>query len=362
MELEQIKEEIKGMKRIELREAPFVITGLPWVYERSSYDRIPEDLMPKDSTDLFREIATECSGGIARIRTNSSRMFFEGKTRRIKKTLYHMSRVSRSGFDFHVKRPGEDLRFIQTSVPYDYGTISVTCEVAVKRDGLYDERPQAEGKPEMYELCIVLPTYNAVDEACIYVDEDAEILPPEPQTYDKQILFYGSSITQGACASRPSLCYTNRLSLNLDCPIINFGFSGHAMAEPEIADLIAAQKMDIFVMDYDHNAPSAKYLEETHQPFYERVRKARPDIDIVFMTKPDYGISLDDNDVRREIIRTTYENAKKNGDERVYFVDGKDFLEGIRNEGTVDGCHPTDLGFDRMYKALYPLLKELLDK
>lgn len=361
MEIAQIKEEIKKMKRIELREYPFVLTGLPWVYERNSYDRIPADLMPMDATDLFKEIATECSGAFARIRTNSSRVYFEATVRRVKETLYHMSRVGRSGFDFHVKKPGEALRFIQTSVPYDYGATSVTCEIAVQRTGLYDERPQPETKPETYELRIVLPTYNVVDEACIYVDADAEILPPEPQHYGKTVLFYGSSITQGACASRPSNCYTNRLALNLDCPILNFGFSGHAMAEPEMAQLIAKQDMDIFVMDYDHNAPKADYLKQTHRPFFEMIRKACPDIPVIFMTKPDYGISLDDNDVRRSIIRETYDNARRNGDENVYFVDGKDFFEEIRNEATIDGCHPTDLGFDRMYHAMYPLLKALLD-
>ena len=361
MDIAQIKEEIKSMKRIELREQPFILTGLPWVYERNSYDRIPGDLMPKAATDLFKEIATECSGAIARIRTNSSHVYFEGRVRRVKETLYHMSRVGRSGFDFHIKKDHEPLRFIQTSVPYDYGTTSVMCEVAVQRTGLYDERPQPEGKPDVYELRIVLPTYNVVDEAYIYVDADAVILPPEPQTYDKTVMFYGSSITQGACASRPSNCYTNRLALNLDCPILNFGFSGHCMAEPELANLIVKQKMDIFVMDYDHNAPNSDYLKKTHQPFFKMIRKARPDIPVVFMTKPDYGISLDDNDIRRAIIRKTYADARKDGDDRVYFVDGKYFFEGIRNEATLDGCHPTDMGFDRMYRATLPLIKALLD-
>jgi len=363
MEVAQIKEEIKSMKRIELREEPFVITGLPWVYERNCYDRIPEDLMPKDATDLFKEIATECSGGIARIRTNAKRIFFEGRVRRVKEGLYHMSRVGRSGFDFHVKRPNEDhLRFIQTSVPYDYGCTTVTCEIAATRDGLYDEREyDKEAVPEMYELRIVLPTYNVVDEACIYVDDDAEILPPEPYTYDKTVMFYGSSITQGACASRPSACYTNRLALTLDCPILNFGFSGHAKAEPEIAELINQQKMDIFVMDYDHNAPDIPYLRDTHEAFFHMFRKEHPQVPVVFLTKPDYGTTLDDNDVRREIIRTTYENAYKNGDKNVYFVDGKDYFEGVRDYATLDGCHPNDLGFDRMYRAIAPVIKALLD-
>lgn len=349
------------MKRIELREEPFKITGLPWVYERGSYDRIPEDLMPKEATDLFKEIATECSGGIARIRTNSAKVFFHGTLRRVKETLYHMSIVGRSGFDFHIKRPGEGLRFIGTSVPFEYGSTEVICEVAVKRDGLYDERPEPEGRPDMYELRIVLPTYNAVDEACIYVEEDCEVCGPEPQTHSENILFYGSSITQGACASRPSNCYTNHLALELDCPITNFGFSGHAMAEPELAELIISREPDIFVMDYDHNAPKAEYLEKTHKPFFDIIRKARPEMPVVFMTKPDYGISLDDNDVRRGIIRRTYDTARAEGDNNVYFVDGKEFFEGVRNSATVDGCHPNDIGFERMYNALLPLLRTLLD-
>lgn len=318
--------------------------------------------MPKEATELFKEIGTECSGGIARIRTNSSCIYFEGKVRRVKESLYHMSQVGRSGFDFHIKRAGEPLRFIGASVPYEYGGTSVLCEVAVKRSGLYDERPQPEEVPKTYELCIVLPIYNAVDEAYIYVDGNCEVLEPAPQTHQKQILFYGSSITQGACASRPSNCYTNRLALQLDCPILNFGFSGHAKAEQEMAALIARQKMDIFVMDYDHNAPNAAYLRETHTPFYETVRRARPDIPVVFLTKCDYGTSLDDNDIRREIIRNTYQYARAAGDRNVYFIDGRDFFKGVRDYATVDGCHPNDLGFERIYKALFPLLKALLEE
>jgi len=362
MEMEQIQEAKKGMKRIELREAPFVITGLPWVYERNSYDRIPADLMPKEATDLFKEIGAECTGGLARIRTNSDIVLFEGKVRQVKEGLYHMSRVGRSGFDFHMKGEDGELRFVHTSVPYDYGSTSVSCEIAVRKDGLYDENMRTDELKTFYDLYIVLPTYNAVDEACIYVEADAEVLLPSPRSYDKQVLFYGSSITQGACASRPSLCYTNRLALGLDCPIIDFGFGGHAMAEPEMADLIVKQTMDVFVMDYDHNAPTVKYLQETHEPFFKRIRKARPELPIIMATKPDYNMSLDDNDARREIIRTTYENAKRSGDTNVYFVDGKYYFEGVRDQATVDTVHPTDLGFDRMYQTMYPLVKALLDE
>ncbi len=362
MDEKQIKTAIRSMRRIDLLDSPFVLTGLPWAAERGFYDRIPEDLMPAGATDLFKEIATETSGGFARIRTNSPRVFFQGKLRRVKGTLYHMSRVGRSGFDFWIRREGEDrLSFQGTSVPFEYGTINTICEIAVKRNGLYDGRPEPEGIPGLYELRIVLPIYNVFDEACIYIEPDSEALPPEPQAYDKQVLFYGSSITQGACASRPSQCYTNRLALDLDCPILNFGFSGQCMAEPELADLILKQKMDIFVYDYDHNAPDIPYLQKTHQPFFRRIREGRPDLPVIFTTKCDYNVSLDDNDERRRIIRATYEQARQAGDENVYFVDGKDFFEGIRDCATVDGVHPNDLGFDRMAAAFRPLIRALLD-
>lgn len=356
------REELKKMRKIDLMEEPVKITGLPWVYERGYYDRIPSDLFPDTCTDLFKEIARETSGGFARIRTNSEKVYFQTEVFQPKYTLYHMSRVARSGFDFHIKYPNEERRFLHPTVPIDFGHCSFGCEIAVKRSGIYDERPEFEGKPDMYELTIVFPTYNNVNEACIYVDEDAEVLPPLPQKFDKPVLFYGSSITQGACASRPSTCYTNHIALDLDTPIINFGFSGHCMAEDFMADLINQQKMSAFVLDYDHNAPNVEHLKKTHEKFFRKVREANPNLPVLMTTKPDYGKTLDDNDARRQVVIDTYEHALKDGDKNVYFVDGKDFFEGIRDLATVDGCHPNDLGFYRMTGAIEPVIKSILEK
>ena len=355
------REELKKMRRIDLIEKPFEITGLPWVYERGAYDRIPSDLVPETCTDLFKEIARETSGGIARIRTNSSKVYFKAEVFQPKYTLYHMSRVGRSGFDFHIQYPGEEKRFLQPSVPIDYGHCTFSCEVAVKRSGLYDERPEFEGQPPIYELTIVFPTYNNVNEACIFVDEGAEVLPPAAQKYTKPVLFYGSSITQGACASRPSTCYTNHIALDLDTPIINFGFGGHCMAEDFMADLICEQEMSAFVLDYDHNAPNIEYLQKTHEPFFRRVREKLPEIPILMTTKPDYGKTLDDNDVRRRIVMDTYEHALRDDDKNVYFVDGKEFFEGARDICTVDGCHPNDLGFYKMTQLIEPEIRKILE-
>ena len=352
--------ELKQMKRIELREAPVQITGLPWVYETGFYDRIPAKELPDDCTDRFRDIASWTSGGIARIQTNAEKVHFRAEVDGIKTDLYHMSRIGRSGFDFHIKYPGENRRFLQPSVPINFGHSIFSCDIAVKRSGLYDERPEPEGRPPMYELTIVFPTYNTVREAVLFLDAEAEVLPPEKQKYEKPVLFYGSSITQGACASRPSLCYTNRLALELDTPIINFGFGGHAKGEKFMADLIIGQDISTLVLDYDHNAPNIEHLKNTHEPFFRRIRAAKPDLPVIMATKPDYGKTLDDNKIRRQIVLDTYEHALKDGDRNVYFVDGREYFDGVRDIATVDGCHPNDFGFDRMTNAIRPVLEAVL--
>jgi hypothetical protein len=129
-----------------------------------------------------------------------------------------------------------------------------------------------------------------------------------------------------------------------------------------MAELIAQQDMAVFVMDYDHNAPDVKYLRETHRPFFEIIRAKHPFLPVVFMSKCDYGKTLDDNDARQEVILQTYLEAKNSGDENVYFIDGAKFFEGARDICTVDGCHPNDIGFDRMFRLTEPVLRDLMNR
>ena len=356
------EEELKSLKKYSLMDSPIEITGLPWVYEKKCYDRVPLEYIPEEYTDLFKYLIRNTSGGIARVKTNADAVYFKARVGTVIDYMYHMSRVARSGFDFHVKYEGEPLRFIHPSVPIDDGKTTYELPLAVRYNGLYDgsgSNVKRQGK--MYELWIVFPTYNTLEEADIYVDKDAVVLPPEPLKYDKPVVFYGSSITHGACASRPSLGYANRIALDLCTPIINFGISGHAMGEDWMARLIADREMSAFVMDYDHNAPDIKHLASTHERFYKVFREKQPDTPVIFVTKPDYRMTLDDNDKRRRIIRKTYLNAKKRG-ENVYFVDGKKFFEGMRNICLVDGCHPNDIGFDRMTRAIEPVVRKILEK
>ena len=126
-----------------------------------------------------------------------------------------------------------------------------------------------------------------------------------------------------------------------------------------MADYIKQLDMSVFVYDYDHNAPTLEHLEETHERFFGIIREANPDLPIVMMSAPTF-IPEKGWQLRKEVIKKTYDNAIANGDKNVYYIDGKDLMALAENEGTVDDCHPNDLGFWFMAEALLPVIKDVL--
>ena len=131
---------------------------------------------------------------------------------------------------------------------------------------------------------------------------------------------------------------------------------------PPLADYINTFDMSIFVYDYDHNAPNAEHLRNTHEPFFLRIREKHPDLPVIMMSKP-AEIYSEDDILRREIIRTTYENAIAAGDKNVYFIDGETFYgEKERSLCSIDCVHPNDLGFLRMADTIEPVMRRILGK
>ena len=116
--------------------------------------------------------------------------------------------------------------------------------------------------------------------------------------------------------------------------------------------------MSCFVLDYDHNAPTAEHLAQTHEKMFKAVRNAHPEIPIIIMPKPIYYVAENENP-RQEIIKKTYENALKAGDKNVYFIESSELMALCGNDGTVDGCHPTDLGFYSMAKAIEKVMEKI---
>lgn len=334
---------------------PFSVEGLPWRAEGREWPlvRLPAGL----AADEVNEGALwggqrYTTGAAVRFRTDSGLIAVKARLAD-SCDMNHMPRAGSAGLDLYMG-PSGNCAHCGTAQPSP-------GETDLERL-LFTRDPADSG---MQEWTLDLPLYGGVAAVAVGVAPGAAVEAPAPHANGK-ILFYGSSITQGGCASRPGNMYPSLLCRALDAEQVNLGFSGCARGEPAVARAIAGLDLDAFVYDYDHNAPSVEHLRETHEAFFRIVRERRPDLPVVMMSLCNffrhYGPGrTKNNEERREVIRATYENAIASGDRNVYFVDGETlFGERDRDACTVDGCHPNDLGFYRMYETVLPVLRKAL--
>ena len=322
------------------QEAPIEIRGLA-VCEGEDYLRVPHDIA-KATSDGVLFLSTHTAGGRVRFKTDSGKIAVRIHSRHAF-MMSHMPLTGISGVD--VFAGGVFIGSVRPETP----------------DGDWFEGFVVKPEGEM-EIEINLPLYNGVTAVLIGLQTGSSCLAPRSYAYDKPVVYYGSSITQGGCASRPGNSYQGFISRWLDSDHVNLGFSGNGRGEEVMADFIASLDMSAFVMDYDHNAPSAEHLLNTHERMFKIVRRAHPQIPVIFITKPDVEKDPQNAPQRREVIYRTYKNAINAGDKNVRFIDGKAlFGEKDRDACTVDGCHPNDLGFYKMATVIYPVLKEALE-
>ncbi len=210
------------------------------------------------------------------------------------------------------------------------------------------------------EVLINLPLYAGIKKIEVGFPKRSFVGAPTERTCGA-IGFYGSSITQGGCVSRPANAYTNIICRALDADCCNFGFSGSAMGEHAVAEYIASRDLACFVMDYDYNAPTAEHLKNTHEPFFKIIRTLKPDLPVVFVTHPFYSDETEFDTERIEIIKQTYQNAVAAGDKKVWFVDSREFFtKEYRDLYAVDNLHPNDLGQMSMAQTIFPVIKKAL--
>lgn len=292
-------------------------------------------------------ISESTAGVRLRFRTDASYIALKAVTR-WPGNMSHMPHSGSSGFDLYAGRPGETPTFRKVFMP-DCGRTEVSGEVFLPDRQLRD-------------IILNLPLYNGVRELAVGLPEDCVLQPPSPFVLPNPVVFYGSSITQGGCASRPGNMYPSIVCRELNLDLYDLGFSGSAKGEPEMADYIAGLEMAALVMDYDYNADTVEWLEATHEPFFRRIRQSHPTLPVIFMSKPNVDNERKVSALRREVIYHTFERARASGDRYVWMIDGADlFGTGFRDCCTVDGCHPNDLGFLRMAETVLPVLRKALN-
>ena len=218
----------------------------------------------------------------------------------------------------------------------------------------------AELKPGFREYAAYLPLYNGIEKLSLGVPPDARFEPLAPRS-EKPIVFYGTSITHGASASRPGMVHTAILGRRFDRPVVNLGFSGNGRMEVEVAEFIDAA---VYVIDCLPNMNAADVRQKCI-PLVKQLRAARPDTPIVLVEDrrntnswilPARNQHHTDN---HAALKESFAALKKEGVKGLHYLGGDDLL-GHDAEGATDGSHPSDLGFVRQADLFEPVLRAAL--
>lgn len=319
------------------RKPPFRLYGV--FYENGMYRRLPEAVAKTVNEGVYY-LHANTAGGRLRFRTDSPYVIVNAEMSGADH-MVHFPLVGSGGFDLYADGVYE-------------GSFIPPADLKTGYESVVDL-----GSRALRDITVHFPLYANVHKLGVGLAGDAKLLPGGEYRELPPIVTYGSSITQGGCASRPGNAYQNMLSRMLNADHLNLGFSGSARGEDEISAYIAGLNMSVFVLDYDHNAPTPAHLAKTHERLFRTVRTANPELPVIMLSRPKYRLTADEEE-RRAIVQKTCESALAAGDKNVYFLDGPALMATAKDDGTVDGCHPNDLGFYSMAQALYPLLAEIL--
>ena len=339
----------------DVKENLFCLYGL--IYEDGHYRRMPK----KTAEGVSRAVCTlndQTAGGRVRFVTDSPFVSIAASMP-VRAPSNNQSPTGSSSFDLFVDGLYSSTFVYPMSSPSEQGYVSRKSVPRGYFEGYCGER--SVGDTGMHEITIHFPLYHEVCELRIGLHADAKFLPAPEYSSGKRAIVYGSSITQGGCASIPGLAYSNILAMRHGIDLVNLGFSGNARGECAICDYIAEQNPDIFIMDYDHNAPTLEHLKNTHERFFLRFREKCPDTPVILLSAPNFDFCPVWFAPRRRVVMKTYQNAIARGDQNVYFVDGKTiFGKKNRDLCTLDGTHPNDIGHLRMANGISRILEKLI--
>lgn len=227
------------------------------------------------------------------------------------------------------------------------------------------ERHLLKGLPRrIREYKLYLPLYQEVESLYVGLMTGARILPPSPTSLPKPIVFYGTSITQGAAALSAGTDFVSAIGRNLNVETINLGFSGNGYGDREAAALCAELDAAMFVLNYAENS-DAKGMARTLPVFIDILRAARPHVPILLVTgilfsQDEYDEPTRDRiETRRDAMLQVYVSRRRAGDRNLHLVDGFGLISD-HDSAYTDGVHPSPLGLDMMACRLTPLIRRLV--
>lgn len=346
--MQQTKIDPKGLVWYDPAQGIFKVEGLYWFAKEKRYHRFPLTPSPCPNEKVLT-LAGCTAGGQIRFKTDSRRIVISVRNT-TGKGSNNMAEAGVRGFDLYTGAPGQEV-FWNTAFPV------AGCDTYISEVFTDDEKI-------LREFRFNFPLYNGVEELAIALEEGAQLLPPSPLAVKSPVVIYGTSITQGGCASRPGTAFTNRLSRALQAEFLNFGFSGNGSNDPETAHIVSSvEDPALFIIDSEANSISAELVRERVPRFLDILRAKHPETPILIVTKVPYGPRYAKViPILKEEFKKIYLERKEAGDKNLYFLDGWSFWDPADTENNVDGAHPNDRGFALMAEKLEPVIRELLQQ
>jgi hypothetical protein len=318
-------------------------TGVAESEKESPYDRLPTSYKDKVRKQVW-DLSKNSAGISIRFNTNSSSVKVKWALLNDTK-MNHMAETGIKGVDLYCKVNGV-WTYVNTGRPTakENEASLISCLSAGER-----------------EFKLYLPLYDGTTKVEIGLESGSTITKP---TADKKlpIVFYGTSILQGGCASRPGMVFTSIISrkLNVDC--INFGFSGNGRMDPPMAELISGIKASYYVIDCLPNM-TAKTVTDSVSHLAKTIRAKNPKTPIVFVENVEYTRAIfqaslmNSMNEKNQALRTEFDKLVKGGMKDLIYISAAGSI-GTDYEGTVDGTHLTDLGYLRYADYLIEKFKE----
>ena len=338
----------KGVRWIDGKDLP--IEGRVFDNVDHYYDRLPSTVTAKVNGGV-RAMKHHTAGMQFRFTTDSKKLHFKWVPYNARLSMDHMPTTGVSGIDVYRQTSDGVWHYVKTGRITNAKGGSLTID-------------WTPGTP-----CLVnLPLYNGVKSFSLGIEPNAKISSAPPHRGAlKPVVFYGTSITHGGCASRPGLAFPSVVGRTLDVPIVNLGFSGSGVMEYEMSEHLAAIDASCYVLDClwnmgmtkasDVNNRSGRNVDENYEPFIRNLRAKRPGVPIVMAERCD--VYCHPQNSQDKFIRKLYDKLIAEGWTNLVYLP-KDKMYVGDGEGTVDGCHPNDWGMMSMGRAFSAAVAQAL--
>jgi hypothetical protein len=325
------------------------VEGRAWpnLERKRWFDRFPAAAEGKVSNAVWG-LSRDSAGMMVRFQTDATAIWAHYILRSERLAMPHMPATGVSGVDLYARDPQGRWRW-------------VNCTRADSRE--VRQAFATDLAPGLREYAAYLPLYNGVESLAIGVPAGARFTGLAPRAVPP-IIFYGTSITHGACASRPGMVHTAILGRRLDRPVVNLGFSGNGRMDTAVGEFLARIDAAVYVIDCLPNMAPADVRQKC-PVLVKLLRAARPQTPIILVEdrpftntwiRPERQKFHADN---HAALRASYEALQKEGVAKLYYLPG-DSLLGDDTDGATDGSHPNDLGFLRQADVFEPVLRQAL--